>query len=422
MSLLARCPHCRHEFPIAPRFRGQEVACVACDERFLFIDGPELPDTGEEYVAEVPAEETAEPEIDVELVSVSSRRGHFRRAVRLGLFCVLPALLVGGGSVYVWHRWQSRPADAGGPPAADVGWPVADAPVGFDPETVLTLHVSGAKDPFVQEYVIQRAGSLVDPGPRGTSGARSSGDRMTILVAPVTDPQAASQRIDFGVVEDVHGRVITVRAGPVPGLPAGADAVDRALFALQRPKAHWAMGLPDAMRDLTRLRVDHRRKDVAKALEQALADEDVGSMLGNEILEALGVWGTEDSVPAIEKHMNGLFGFHSRGTALMALGKIKGKRALEIIMLEFDRGTGLGVGVHVVDAKPAIIAFGPGAEDAVLERFRPDDPGRHVVICHILQEIGTQKSIPILEAAVEKNRFLEPHARAAAQSIQARRK
>src|SRR5262249_29635626 len=150
------------------------------------------------------------------------------------------------------------------------------------------------------------------------------------------------------------------------------------------PKTHFGLVLPEAMRELTRLPVDHRRKDVAKALEQALADEDAAFMNGNDILEALSVWGTEGSVPAIEKHMNGFFGFDSRGTALRALGKIKGKRALEIIMLEFDRGTGVGVGVHVVDAKPAIIAFGPGAEDAVLGRFRPDDPGRHVVICQIL--------------------------------------
>jgi len=38
----------------------------------------------------------------------------------------------------------------------------------------------------------------------------------------------------------------------------------------------------------------------------------------------------------------------------------------------------------------------------------------------ILQEIGTQKSIPVLEAVVEKSPFLEPHARAAARSIQSR--
>jgi hypothetical protein len=303
-----------------------------------------------------------------------------------------------------------------------VDWPVADAPVGFDPETVLTLHVSGAKDPFVQEYVMDRARSLADPGAPHASAARSSGDRMTVLVAPVTDARAAALRIDFGAVQDARGRIITLRANPVPGLPPGADAVDRALFALQRPNEFRPFGRSDALRELARLPADHRRKDVARALERALADEDAAFMDGNDILEALGVWGTEESVPAIEKHMSGIFGFHSRSTAFMALGKIKGRRALELIMLEFDRGTGIGVGVHVVDAKPVIVAFGPGAEDAVLERFRPDNPGRHVVICQILKEIGTQKSIPFLEAAAEENRLLEPHARAAAQGIQARHK
>jgi hypothetical protein len=62
MSLLARCPHCRHEFPIASKFRGQEVACVSCDERFISTDGPELPDADEEYVVEAPAKDYGDQE------------------------------------------------------------------------------------------------------------------------------------------------------------------------------------------------------------------------------------------------------------------------------------------------------------------------------------------------------------------------
>jgi hypothetical protein len=50
----------------------------------------------------------------------------------------------------------------------------------------------------------------------------------------------------------------------------------------------------------------------------------------------------------------------------------------------------------------------------------PRNVGVYVTICQILREIGTRKSIPLLEAAVAKNSILEPHARAAAQSIRAR--
>jgi hypothetical protein len=418
MHLLAQCPHCRHEFPIAPRFRGQEVACVACDERFSFTDGPELPDTGEEYVVETAAEDGAEPDINVELVPTTPSGGRFRRAARLILFCVVPAFVAGGGAVYVWYRMHPRATDTAGPETVELGWPVVDARLGFDPETVLTLHVSGADNEYVREEVLERAGSLAGPGGARTSRAYGSDERMTVVVAPVGDPQAAARKIDFGVVESVRGRTITVRANPVPGPPPGADAVERALFDLQSAK--W-IRQRDAIERLKTLPADHRRKTVARALEQALADPRL-AFPADDVLEALGAWGTEDDVPAIENFLKRDEAAFSLRTALMALAKIRGKRALEIIMASFDRGNGFGFLDGQNEARPAIIAFGPGAEDGVLERFRPDDPGRHVVICQILKEIGTQKCIPLLEAAVARNPFLEPHARAAAQSIQARRK
>src|SRR5262245_39063329 len=73
VALLARCQHCRHEFPIAAKFRGAEVECVACGERFPFTDGPEWPDTDEDYVVESTLDD-GEPEIDVEREPVQRRR------------------------------------------------------------------------------------------------------------------------------------------------------------------------------------------------------------------------------------------------------------------------------------------------------------------------------------------------------------
>ncbi|HEX3147321.1 MAG TPA: hypothetical protein VHR66_04515 [Gemmataceae bacterium] len=418
MPLLARCRHCRHEFPIAPRFRGQEVECIACGERFPFSDGPEVPDSGEEYVVEVAAEQDVEPAIDVELMPVEPRRRRLRQAARIFCFCILPALLVGGGAVYVWHRMQPRSADSNEVAAEDGDWPVVDALPGFEPKVVLTLHVTGANTEFTHDTVVDGAGTLIDAGGNHATRARGSGGRMTILVAPVSDPQAAAKKIKFGVVESVRGRTITVRANPAPSLGPGTDALDQALFNLQSP--NW-MRQEEALAKLKTLPVDHRRKAVAKALEQALANPNHG-FPADIILEVLGVWGTEESVPAIETFLKTLEGDFSYRTALMTLAKIKGKRALEIIMGSFDRGNGIGVHHGQSEATPAIIAFGPGAEDAILERFRPDDPGRHLVIVQILKEIGTEKCIPFLEAAVDKNLLLDPHARAAAQSIKGRKK
>jgi hypothetical protein len=433
MSLLARCPHCRHEFPIAPRFRGREVACVSCDERFDFADGPELPDADEEYVVEVPAEETAEPEINVELVPVSRRGSRLRRAAGLFLLCILPAIVT-GPAVYAWHRWKAGPADSGGPPADELGWPVVDVPAGFDADRVLTLHVYGAEDGGDYLAVMQRPGSLAEPS--GTGGTRGvgSGGRMTIRVAPVRDPRAAARKIDFGVVESVRGRVITVRANLLPGLPPGADAVDRALLALQNQnpagRLGAAFGQRQAIQTLMKAPADHRRKAVADVLARALGDRDLAFGAGDEILAGLGVWGTEDSVPAIENYMwdSRLNPFLHNGLALRALAKIGGKRALAVVLRAFDEGRGFDRPMEFgdpmlgepFDIKMAITAFGPAAEDAVLERFVPRNVGVYVTICQILREIGTRKSIPLLEAAVAKNSILEPHARAAAQSIRAR--
>src|SRR5262245_18923253 len=222
MAFLARCRHCRHEFPIAAKFRGSEVECVACGERFPFTDGPEWPDTDEDYVVESTLDD-GEPEIDVELVPVQRRRSGLSKALRLTIFGVLPALVVGGGAVYVWHRLHAKTPDS-----VAAGFPVVEPLAGFPPDRVLELHVSDAADMLIQEAVIEGAYSLVDPGGRGTTSAQSSDGRLTVLVAPVSDPQAAAKAITFGEVQDVRGRVITLRAHPVPGLPRDADAVDRA--------------------------------------------------------------------------------------------------------------------------------------------------------------------------------------------------
>src|SRR5262249_7254098 len=150
--------------------------------------------------------------------------------------------------------------------------------------------------------------SLVDPGGLRRTSARSSGDRMTILVAPVRDPRAAAKAITFGEAQEVRGRVITLRANPFPGLPPNADAVDRALVALQNLKPGGNFGLAfggrrQAIEKLTKLPADHRRKAVADALARALGDVDLPFGDGDEILAALCVWGTEDCVPAIEIYM-----------------------------------------------------------------------------------------------------------------------
>src|SRR5262249_5156445 len=334
------------------------------------------------------------------------------------------------GAVYVWHRLHSKTPDS-----VAAGFPVVDPLAGFPPDRVLELHVSDAADLLVQEAVIEGAHSLVDPGGQRTTSARSSEGRMTVLVAPVSDPQAAAKAITFGEVQEVRGRVITLRANPFPGLPPNADAVDRALFTLQNPKPVDRLGGPfgrrEAIGTLAKWPADHRRKAVADVLAQSLGDRDLAFAGGDEILATLCVWGTEDCVPAIEKYMwdGHLNAFAHNGLALKALASIKGKRALAVVMRAFDEGRGfdrrLEFGDPLLgepyDIKSAVIAFGPEAEDAVLERFVPKNGGIKKTMCKILKETGKARSTPYLEEAAKKDPRLEPHTRAAVQSIESRK-
>lgn len=418
MALLARCSHCLHEFPIAPRFRGSEVSCVACDDRFFFTNGPELPDTGGQYLIEAPAEEASE--VNVELMPVIARRKHLRSVTRILLLFILPAFLAGGGVGYFWHRAKMQ--------AIDPGWPVADLPVNYDPDRTVFLHVSGVENEYIREAVSDRALEIADKGPR-TIKCQHAGNRMTVLVTSVSDPQSAAKAIDFGVVESVEGRVIILRANPVPSPPPEADVVDRAMFALQSRNS---LRRADAIRELVKSPADHRRKAVADALARALGDSDLAFRSGDEILAALSVWGTEDCVPAIENYMWDirLNPFLHNGQALKAIAKIQGKRALEVVMRAFDEGRGFDRRHEIgdpelgepYDIKMALIAFGPEAEDAVLERFRPKNVALYDMMSKVLQEIGTEKSIPFLDEAAKRNPALAPQAQAAVQSIQNRKK
>jgi len=90
------------------------------------------------------------------------------------------------------------------------------------------------------------------------------------------------------------------------------------------------------------------RHHSAAALERALVNPDLAPMNGDKILAALANWGTEDSVPAIARYMDDheLNPFQERGPALKALGKIKGKRALDVVLKAFDQGIGFGAAIN----------------------------------------------------------------------------
>src|SRR5262249_987200 len=131
-----------------------------------------------------------------------------------------------------------------------------------------------------------------------------------------------AKRINFGIVHSVKNRVITIVAKAIDGLPpADADPVDKALYQLKSPDF---FRRSEAARRLKEMRPDERREEVARALVALLNDDN--AFTRESAAEALCVWGTKESVPALLRALNHK---HSRRAVICALGRLKDNRAIE---------------------------------------------------------------------------------------------
>ncbi len=79
----------------------------------------------------------------------------------------------------------------------------------FGPENTVTLTITGIPNNDVRQAILKRLPAMI--GPTNLVQSRSSGTVMQVNVAPVADPQAFAQMIDFGTVTGINGRTITVR-------------------------------------------------------------------------------------------------------------------------------------------------------------------------------------------------------------------
>jgi hypothetical protein len=276
------------------------------------------------------------------------------------------------------------------------------------PDSTITVHVAGAADEPTRDAIRDKLGALADAGRGSGVSSASQGDRMTVRITPVRDPKAFADKIDFGTVRSVDGRIITMIARKVEGAPAAnADVVTKALFDLKSPSVHRRM---EAVRRLKETLPDERRGEVTKALEPLVTDSD--HFTREWAIEALGVWGTKETVPVLLKAMNQK---ETRGAAITALGRLKDERAIEPIAerLEdfFDRRP----------ASEALKKMGPAAEKAVLKRLNHSDNQVRTTACDILKVIGTKESLPALQKVIAENDFfLTPKAKETVQVITAR--
>jgi S1-C subfamily serine protease len=140
-----------------------------------------------------------------------------------------------------------------------------------------------------------------------------------------------------------------------------------------------------------------RREEVALALAKALAHEDVFTR--QRAAGALRVWHVEAVVPdALRALEDKDFTVHN--AAVEILGEYPGPQIAEAIVNTYDQ-RGLS------PAKKVLTKMGPVAEEAVHKLLEHENWVVRATACEILMEIGTDKSLALLEQHREKSKNLE---------------
>jgi HEAT repeat protein len=265
--------------------------------------------------------------------------------------------------------------------------PVATAQTVYGPRQIVNLTVTNVADELHEEAILKRLPKLI--GGKYLINSSSKGHTLSVSLAPVDDPVAFAKKIDFGEVGDINGRSIRVLAHSVGKPGTTPDPVARALEALK-------MGNKDARRialsQLAKLEPTRRKAEVARAVEPHLRDSD--QLVKERAIDAIGVWGTADNVPALVRELDGQW-VGPRRAAVKALGKLKDPAAIAPIARRLsDSG-------DTSDVVRALTTFGRQAEPVALATLAGKDTTARAGACEVLKAIGTKKAVAPLTAAAE---------------------
>ncbi len=446
MPIRTTCPSCRTVYSLADHLAGKTVRCKNCQEAIVVRAANPSAETASSGGSSGAREKIqARPQLKRPPVAEAEEPPRSRRnrddeddspPIRRGNRGLLIGLIVGGGGLVLLLGGGvlvvvlllagssgnkrpgavfNSPAPQPGVPVPPMGQPAAQEPPQAPPAGPIsvTLQISGVANQATREAITDKLEEIIQADQGGlVHNTFNRGDRMTVVVMPVKDVQAFSQKLDFGTVNKIDGNTITMTARKVDGLPDNADAVTKALHNLKSTNPRRRA---DAIRKLTEtLPDDKHRAEVVKALEPLIHEGDIFTR--QNIVKAIGAWGNKDAVPIL---LDAMRDKDTRRAAMKALGRIKDERAAEPLAerLEdfFDR--------H--DAAEALKQMGPVAEKAVLARLNHHDWQVRQPVCEILQVIGTKQSIPALEKVAADNNqqtriLVAPKAREALQAIKAR--
>lgn len=155
--------------------------------------------------------------------------------------------------------------------------------------------------------------------------------------------------------------------------------------------------LRKVLSELGRATPGERRKEVAQAIEPLLKHEHWP--IRQHAASALEKWAVEENTVALVAALRD-DNFGVRRSAIKALAKLPSKEAAEAIVAIYAKDA------H--DAKGALIAMGPVAEETVLTLLQHDHWVYRGDACEILGKIGSEKSVPSLTEALKDGNGLVP--------------
>jgi hypothetical protein len=170
----------------------------------------------------------------------------------------------------------------------------------------------------------------------------------------------------------------------------------------------------DATKRLATIKPNVQRGEVAQKLAKLTGSEDPFTRQG--AVRALGVWATDKEVPTLIDTLDHSDVF-TRREALKVVGRFRAERSLAPVMRGFRD-------FHTrAEATTALRALGEIAEKDVLALMQEDDVFLKQAAIKVLKDIGTNASVPALEAAVATNNIhLRGPAREALAAVAARAK
>jgi HEAT repeats len=308
------------------------------------------------------------------------------------LSCACLALL--GGFRYALA--DVRPDRGFGPGAAERGGPVEF--VAADDKTI-TLEITGIPDDNTRKYILDKVPSLADKGSKQSFSSRSKGNTLTITMSPVGDADAFAKKIDFGTVDKIDGRVLSITAKKVEGSANPSPLADSDPLARLFADLKSANGFTRdaAVSKLMVCDAKQRSPEAAKALVAMMGEKDAGVRIS--AIRLTGIWGNKESVPDLIKLVDSEQA-DTRGAAILALGRCRDPKTIEIIAKKFagpDRGM----------ASKALQAMGPAAESAVIPFLKDKDFQVAAEACNVLKVIGSKDSVgPLQELLVDQKSFL----------------